>query len=1638
MAVRWGNQMTSSSEKKVNQTVTEQKEIPAYLSSFPKIHPTSPVETKHQTLPIDQLTWENFERLCYKLAQREGQIEACSLYGTRGQDQAGIDIYSLQSGQTKYSTYQCKHENDFGPQKIENAVTEFINGSWLARSNRFVLCAKESLRSTLRQEKIESQRTLLSASGLSFEVWDLEELSSLLKGHPDLVDDFFGRQWVKAFNGEDAANNLRYRLEGKDFAKIRERFTKFYSLVFQQNDPGIPHQCATAVESPSLHDRYVIPEIIEKKSYDLAIQRKATEEKDNSTELGATPVLPTGSDFAVIRRPIDFWLNGQNRCALLGAPGSGKSSLLRFLALDILSDNPRLPGIHQRWGSHLPIWIPFAFWTRLVESNPEFSSLPSVFKKWLQTWDEDAEFISLFEKSLEDNRLIIFVDGLDEWANDKAASVALQQLQVFVQKHSLNCIVTCRTYSYAKHELSLGGWPTIELAPFNKNQQELFSAHWFARSLSYDAGGRSLSEFAPKAMSLASDFLSEARRVPALFEFLENPLLLGLLLVQKILKLSLPSKREKVIEALVSLLVAEHPKAREAAAKVTTKEQIDSDELIQLLEYLAFEGMMKYPEGGFPKDKLKELIETYLKSDEIGFGWDTARARQFSGVLIKEASEKLGVIVEKSPQTIGFYHRTIQEYLASKHLMRSSIPQQKETLLMYCGELTWRQTILFFFSQVQRESDVKELIQFIESELLTNPKSKNSAYVLLANLIYLNTNCPITTIRRVSPSLLDELYKNPDFETKAGILDAGLNGLCTSRSKDTILEQIENWYPNRTNWRRDLIAQCAHWPTSPELLNFLWRGLFDETTGNQRATAQTIAHLEKGNPDTAGKLKDLFRQDPRSTVRAVALEALIIGWPTDSESQALVKLATNDTSPDVRLMGFIGTFLFTAPQPEHLEELIKLSRYPGGVDYNWKDLAVDTIAKYWGKDDSLKKRCLESVRAPYAPEKDIERDTAWHLLITGFSGDSEVASAIADGLQGEKPLVYLSREVWHLLPIHFPKNKTIEPAFEKWAEKDTHHERELSLATGVAPTDTIKKTLINRLESWVPHWAAEALLTHWPNDQDTVSTLQKFVSENDGNASAVGYLLPKIIKDQGECRKKLLELLRRPDIRRIDFVMSGLVEVDNGIMADDVVDAFFSVPRESLSLINSAGADLLIRKRPDSPKVKELALKQLKQPEGLHGAVAYGYRSDPEFRKLILPLLFPLENELRFDLVKRLAIPDIDVSLRKRLLSQYRAESSPNIKTYASIGYHKCLDLSEHEAAINELSKDLWLVGPTYQQGRQAAFCGLVELKRVDLIKNAQNPYKEIEEKYFTLPPDSGSDSNLILREYISENWTYLRDNLEERFATVISGGKDSLDNVWEDLAEFADTVPEISVGILEYLERIKVTSSPSLTYFWRKQRPKSEGLLECCLKILEGDDSRRGWRNTENDYIAAEIIGNDFYERDDICSRLETMVDADIYNHRALLALSIGWPDSSKLKNAFDYYSSRKIGIDFILFVHLVALHSTAERVGRLAEEVIDRVSGRSDNIRRLVLPAIERRLKSDSDATKAFFDRIKSLDTEIDLQVTLIQLAVRFGLDLASLSDWAGNYLVKAKESPPLRAKDLLTERNIWLEDVIGLITP
>ena len=140
-------------------------------------HP--PVTTKPQVLPFGELTWENFERLCYRLAGRAERVEFVSRYGRSGQTQQGIDLFARMAN-GKYEVWQAKRYNLISAREVKPIVDTFRAGSWKDRSEQLILAVQASIADTKVQDAIEAQAAALRAEGIAFVPRGGEELSEIL------------------------------------------------------------------------------------------------------------------------------------------------------------------------------------------------------------------------------------------------------------------------------------------------------------------------------------------------------------------------------------------------------------------------------------------------------------------------------------------------------------------------------------------------------------------------------------------------------------------------------------------------------------------------------------------------------------------------------------------------------------------------------------------------------------------------------------------------------------------------------------------------------------------------------------------------------------------------------------------------------------------------------------------------------------------------------------------------------------------------------------------------------------------------------------------------------------------------------------------------------------------------------------------------------------------------------------------------------------------------------------------------------------------------------------------------------------------------------------------------------------------
>jgi len=115
---------------------------------------------------------------------------------------------------------------------------------WRDKSEQLVLAVQASLADTKIQDAIEREAVALKAEGITFVPRGGEELSEILRGHPDLVDDFFGRGWVEAFLGPEAAKHSAHDLTERNLLGRERR-----SAVSTMNEQTVADHWRRAMEA---------------------------------------------------------------------------------------------------------------------------------------------------------------------------------------------------------------------------------------------------------------------------------------------------------------------------------------------------------------------------------------------------------------------------------------------------------------------------------------------------------------------------------------------------------------------------------------------------------------------------------------------------------------------------------------------------------------------------------------------------------------------------------------------------------------------------------------------------------------------------------------------------------------------------------------------------------------------------------------------------------------------------------------------------------------------------------------------------------------------------------------------------------------------------------------------------------------------------------------------------------------------------------------------------------------------------------------------------------------------------------------------------------------------------------------------
>jgi hypothetical protein len=149
----------------------------------PGISSTSP-------FPLYEIEEYPFQEMCRDLFDAEPDIAVCSLYGVRGQFQAGIDLIAYRKNGTGIEVGQCKCCRAFRPNEIKKASEEFFKhwDHWSEEKvKRFILFVACDLSTTQQQNQIRKERKRFADSGIEYEAWGAKEIRNKLNPHSAII-----------------------------------------------------------------------------------------------------------------------------------------------------------------------------------------------------------------------------------------------------------------------------------------------------------------------------------------------------------------------------------------------------------------------------------------------------------------------------------------------------------------------------------------------------------------------------------------------------------------------------------------------------------------------------------------------------------------------------------------------------------------------------------------------------------------------------------------------------------------------------------------------------------------------------------------------------------------------------------------------------------------------------------------------------------------------------------------------------------------------------------------------------------------------------------------------------------------------------------------------------------------------------------------------------------------------------------------------------------------------------------------------------------------------------------------------------------------------------------------------------------
>jgi predicted NACHT family NTPase/DNA-binding Xre family transcriptional regulator len=398
------------------------------------------------------------------------------------------------------------------------------------------------------------------------------------------------------------------------------------------------------------------------------------------------------------------------RLMVLGKPGAGKTTFLKYLAMQCIT------------GGFAADQVPF-FVT--LKDFAEADDRPSLVD-YLSRSIAGAKHLghpTNVPFLLFATRALVLLDGLDEVREEDTARV-IREMRNIADRCDSPFVITCRI---AAKEYTFERFTEVEVADFGEQQIATFAKNWFR---------------ARDDLSKAEIFVQRLEQNRPIQELATNPLLLTLLCLVFGEGGEFPSNRADLYEEGVRILLKKWD-AKRGIQRNDLYKKLDVQRREDLLSYLAL--LTFQQKEYFIKQR---RLETYI-ADFISNLRDVdpePEALQIdSAVVLQSIQARHGLLVERARGIYSFSHLTFQEYFTAREI---SATNQVDFLVDRIGEKRWREVFLLTV-RMMRNADrlLLAMKSHIDFKLGNNERLKLFLQSIHAVSLSGKINCKHSVIR---------------------------------------------------------------------------------------------------------------------------------------------------------------------------------------------------------------------------------------------------------------------------------------------------------------------------------------------------------------------------------------------------------------------------------------------------------------------------------------------------------------------------------------------------------------------------------------------------------------------------------------------------------------------------------------------------------------------------------------------------------------------------------------------------------------------------------------------------------------------------------------------------------------------------